>query len=331
MFVKDCCTSCAEMHAIVKEFKESKQMISRINKQISATLLLKIDKNTVYESGLFESRQKEYRSQTSQTFESCFQKVLDVLKAMYKNFKDGSPEVQREWKSQIAQIDKAFETSLKACVKRSLQDLSKAINGDSKTDPHSLFTVRIGLDRGVTYVPSMIELTHSLNLVAKEIINIVTHFPRIRNQNFDDAVKMLRQSMMEPSTSNLNASNSSSALNGTPNNAIGLNRSPSVKSMKKNTSNTTLVEKARLSAVKEATEATLLPVVESGLGETGGSAIGIGEAGGGVATVVKAAPTVKSYYEVISEDSDILKIVVQVITIYFVGLHIFLSDLLFWM
>ena len=116
---------------------------------------------------------------------------MTILRGMFKNFRDGSSEVQREWKSQINQIDKAFETSLKACVKRSLQDLSKAINGDSKTEPQSLFTVRILLEKGVNYAPSMIDLTHNLNIVAKEIINVVTFFPRLRSQNFDEMSETL--------------------------------------------------------------------------------------------------------------------------------------------
>ena len=191
MFVKDCCTSCQEMHAMVREFKEAKQVVTKISKQIGASSLLRIDKSVIYEGGLFETRQGEHRQQISQTFSTSFQKVMTILRGMFKNFRDGSPEVQREWKSQINQIDKAFETSLKACVKRSLQDLSKAINGDSKTEPQSLFTVRILLEKGVNYAPSMIDLTHNLNVVAKEIINVVTFFPRLRSQNFDEMSESL--------------------------------------------------------------------------------------------------------------------------------------------
>jgi dynein heavy chain len=67
-----------------------------------------------------------------------------------------------------------------------LQELSKAINGDSKTDPLSLFTVNILLEEmRVSYSPSMVNLTHSVNVVAKEVISIVTAIPRIRAQQFD--------------------------------------------------------------------------------------------------------------------------------------------------
>jgi hypothetical protein len=49
MYVKDCCTSCSDTHAVVKEFKESKLLIAKISKQIGSSLLLRIDKNQIYE------------------------------------------------------------------------------------------------------------------------------------------------------------------------------------------------------------------------------------------------------------------------------------------
>ena len=107
---------------------------------------------------------------------------------MYRNFKEGSPEVTREWRSQISQVDKSIEQALKQSVKRSLQELSRAINGDSKSDPQSLFTVNILLDQiRVSYSPSMVNLTHSVNIVAKDVISVVSAVPRIKGFNFDQS------------------------------------------------------------------------------------------------------------------------------------------------
>ena len=188
MYVKDCCTNCAEVYNIVKDFAECKKVINRITKSMTGTLLVRIDKNQIYEQGLFEQRQKDHRALITTQFEQGFQKILSTLKNTYKTFADGTPEVQREWKSQIAQIDKNIEQALKHAVKRSLQELSKAINGDSKSDPLSLFTVQIHLDiaNRVAYQPSMVNLTHNVNLIAKDIISIVTAVPRIRAQVFSN-------------------------------------------------------------------------------------------------------------------------------------------------
>jgi len=186
MYVRDCVTYCQEVHSVVREFKECKSTIDRITKQMGALLLLRVDKNQVYEEGVFESRQQEHREMLRNQYEGLFNRMMTLLKNIYRNFREGSTEVQREWRSQITQIDRQVEQSLKHAVKRSLQELSKAINGDSKTEPQTLFTVQIKLvDMRVTYIPSMVNLTHSVNIVAKEIISVITAVPRIRGQNFD--------------------------------------------------------------------------------------------------------------------------------------------------
>ena len=186
MYVRDCVSNCQDTHAIVKEFKECKNTVNRICRQMSSALLVKVDKNIIYEENVFETRQQEHRAQISSQFEAGFNKIMQLLKHIYKNFREGSAEVQREWRGQVANIDKLMESSLKHCVKRSLQELSKCINGDSKTEPQTIFTVRIVLEHSkVTYKPSMLNLTHSVNIVAKDIISVVTAVPRIRLQTFD--------------------------------------------------------------------------------------------------------------------------------------------------
>jgi hypothetical protein len=42
--------------------------------------------------------------------------------------------VQREWTHFVENVDRGVEESLRTTVKRSLQELSRAINGDAKTE-----------------------------------------------------------------------------------------------------------------------------------------------------------------------------------------------------
>ena len=270
LFVKDCCCSCQETHSIVKEFKESKIAIAKICRQIGASVLLRIDKNQIYEGGVFESRQKDHRTAVSTQFTTASQTVVSILRNIFKYFRDGSTEVQREWKSQINQIDKAFEVSLKSCVKKSLQDLSKAINGDLRSEPQSLFTVRILLENNnrVTYLPSMVNLTHSVNIVAKDIISAVASFLRIRSQNFD--------SEFPHKNGRTNSTYERTSFHG--GSIVGA-----------------VLSKARIAA---------LEIVNCYGSETGS------QLSGSFLTPQKVA--IKSYYEAISEDTDILRIVVLI-------------------
>ena len=49
IYAKDCCTNCHEVHTVVRDFKECKTSLRRIQKQITNTLLLRVDKNQIYE------------------------------------------------------------------------------------------------------------------------------------------------------------------------------------------------------------------------------------------------------------------------------------------
>jgi dynein heavy chain len=51
------------------------------------------------------------------------------MKSTYEVFKEDSLEVQREWLQFTEKIDKMVEQALRQTVKKSLQELSKAING----------------------------------------------------------------------------------------------------------------------------------------------------------------------------------------------------------
>ena len=80
IYVKDCCGSCQEAHAVVKEYKECKVSITRITKQISSALLLRVDKNQIYETGVFEKRQQAHRNAMFAQFEASFQKIMGTLR-----------------------------------------------------------------------------------------------------------------------------------------------------------------------------------------------------------------------------------------------------------
>jgi hypothetical protein len=75
---------------------------------------------------------------------------------------------------------------LKTAVKKSLHDLSRAINGDSKTDPIIMFSIQIyPQEMHLSYLPNMINLTQNVNHLAKDIINSIHTVGRIRAQVFD--------------------------------------------------------------------------------------------------------------------------------------------------
>jgi dynein heavy chain len=180
-YVKDCCNHCGEIHAIVRRYKEGKHKISRECRLTASLLLLRIDKNAIYDEGIFEAKQANHRTEVKRRFQQSHQNIKQELRDMFVNFREGTSEVQREWRELVKEVDREVEVSLRQTVKRSLQELSRAINGDAKSEPQTLFGVKIVLENSrIDYRPTMINLTHVVNIVAKELISTVAVVPRLR-------------------------------------------------------------------------------------------------------------------------------------------------------
>jgi dynein heavy chain len=76
----------------------------------------------------------------------------------------------------VRATDRRIEKALRQTVKRSLQELSKAINGDAKNEPHPLFKVNMVLDESkakVQFMPSMSDLSTMVKQMSKQSITTI--------------------------------------------------------------------------------------------------------------------------------------------------------------
>lgn len=77
--------------------------------------------------------------QAKQRLWQDFQEVQHTLAEMHTFFESDGEEVQREWVRFTARIDKKVQAVLHHAVKRSLQELNRLLNGDSKTEVLPVF------------------------------------------------------------------------------------------------------------------------------------------------------------------------------------------------
>jgi dynein heavy chain len=79
--------------------------------------------------------------------------------------------VHHEWFIFAEAVDKMVETALRQTVKRSLQELSRAINGDGKSEIYPLFNLNVTLDAAkVELRPSLQDLVHMVSSGSKVIV-----------------------------------------------------------------------------------------------------------------------------------------------------------------
>ncbi|POM79920.1 Dynein heavy chain, partial [Phytophthora palmivora] len=179
-YVADCRKHCETTYKIVQEFQENKDIVMKNCKMISGLMHIFIERNTIYDDGVFEAKQVIHRKTIEKQLREAYQTISNTMTATYEHFASGPPEVQREWNRFVERSDKMLEDALRQSVKKSLQELSKAINGDAKTDPRPLFRIHVVLeDNKVEFKPFMSDLTQMVNTVAKEIFNVISVVPRL--------------------------------------------------------------------------------------------------------------------------------------------------------
>jgi dynein heavy chain len=271
-FVPTCSVATIDAMKVVESYKKGMTLIDVTCRDIERTQLVLIEKNTVYEEGEFEAKQKSHREVVTRTLLKAQQTIKDTIESLRPSFADSkSPDVRREWQYLVKTIDRRVESSLRLTAKRSLQDMSRAINGDNRSEPQPLFKVSVVLDKVTQKIelsPTIITLTQMVNVISKKLLMVLKKIPRI----------------YDPNTVRLGFRSSSASQEAVP-------------------------------AAEAEAEA-----VSRGAGAADGDAAAAAaaaeeDAAAAAAAVVVAAPSkspLKSFYDVVSEDEDVLKVLVNI-------------------
>ena len=150
-------------------------------KTLASTSLISIDRNKTYEGLEFEKEQSEHRFLSQNVFSNCHKKILCELDHLFNQFYGCSIEVEREWDLHVSRIEDQIMVALNQSVKVSLRELTNVIDCPTNTgDTYSVFTSRVTLKNGkIECRPSMINITHAVNKLTKELIGICRFVPRL--------------------------------------------------------------------------------------------------------------------------------------------------------
>lgn len=110
-------------------------------------------------------------------YRHCFVTCLQIFEA-------DSEEVQREWVRYTQKVDKRMEEALRHTVKRSLQELSRLLNGDKKTEVQPIFHVTMVLEKSnkVELQPTLQSLFDMVHRVSRNLIAAIQVVPRVALQ-----------------------------------------------------------------------------------------------------------------------------------------------------
>ena len=180
-YCRQCRNHSQELHSLVMAFKENHAQITRLTGVIGETLLVKIESKVVYEEGRFEAVQEAHRTEVKEKLKTAHEEIKQLMDKSYHMFANDMEEIQREWQRYVVRIDRMVEDGLRGTVRKSLQEISRAINGDIRTEVHPIFRVNMTLEKDrVEFKPTMNSLTQMVNTVSKELITVVTIIPLLK-------------------------------------------------------------------------------------------------------------------------------------------------------
>eukprot|EP00842_Homolaphlyctis_polyrhiza_P005476 jgi/Hompol1/592/HPOL_005362-RA len=184
-FVKECRRHSHDVQKMVTEFLDADRRIQQNCSTISQTLLWQIENKRIYDLEAFESAQQRHQSVVRDKLSAIYQDIKSTLESTYEVFRNDGKEVYIHWVRYIESIDGKLEDALRSAVRRSLLEISKAINGEGKNrdgggEVHPLFKVNVVLEmQKVDFSPTLNRLEETVNKVARDMISTIMVIPRL--------------------------------------------------------------------------------------------------------------------------------------------------------
>ncbi|KAK3095642.1 hypothetical protein FSP39_017066 [Pinctada imbricata] len=179
-FVSDCRVNAAKVQAMVDDYKGANMDISAECVKISEMLLIKIDNRKVYENLEFDEEQARHRESTNAKLRSIHMEIVRTMKKTHEIFKGDGSEVQQHWIRYTEKMDRMVEEAFRLNIKWSLQELSKAINGDGKSAPNPLFRVKVCLQGDkVEFQPTLKQLATVIGSIGTQLTKSISEINRL--------------------------------------------------------------------------------------------------------------------------------------------------------
>lgn len=180
MFILPYRSNASKLKDIVDEYMASNKKIDKLCTAVEETLLIRVNAQRTYSLQEFQDSQSKRLEKAFKFVARCHKEVVYVMNQTYKTFKNDGLEVQQHWRRYTVSIDAKFENALLVCIKRSLQELSRAINGDGKTVPKPLLRVNVKLENSAVVLdPTFVAVTNYLFGLAEDLPSCLDGLKRI--------------------------------------------------------------------------------------------------------------------------------------------------------
>ena len=193
MFMADAGKFCAEVNKAVTLYKDTMRKVRQNLALVAETPVIKIVRKKVYADGEFAAAQKSHREETVARFKELHEEMRVALgKCFARLFAQDSEDVQREWRRVTRSLDDDLRESLRVAVKKSLQQLARALNGDKRTEVVPMFSAANMLkdDKAVKLAPDTQGIFDMVHEVSRELIGVVKEVSRLGPEDTEDGEEL---------------------------------------------------------------------------------------------------------------------------------------------
>ncbi|XP_066578473.1 dynein axonemal heavy chain 2 [Amia ocellicauda] len=186
LFITDCRLQASKVQLLVDQYQAASALVAQRCRHMAETLLVRVDGRRLYSDLDFCSEQQATREAQQQRLAQAHRDIVASLSRLYETFRADGPEVQQQWVSYTERMDGLVEEACRLCVKRSLQLLSRAVNGDGKSTPDPLFRVFLQLSQDappqvcpLEFSPSLHNLANIVTSISGQLVSTISIIKRL--------------------------------------------------------------------------------------------------------------------------------------------------------
>ncbi|RKP21179.1 hypothetical protein ROZALSC1DRAFT_20732 [Rozella allomycis CSF55] len=183
-FVKECRKHAHDVQKIVAEFMESSNKIQKSCENMSMLNMWSVENKKVYELSEFEEYINMHLNGIKSKLLKEYNNIKQIVESSFEVFKSDGREVYEQWMNYVTRIDLWVEEALRHLVRRSLIELSNALNGESRnheapSEIQALFKVEVVLKQKVEFNPSLQKLEEIVTRLSREFVSSISVIPRL--------------------------------------------------------------------------------------------------------------------------------------------------------
>ncbi|CAM6114547.1 unnamed protein product [Calypogeia fissa] len=183
-FLHDVRVKCHVVEATILQIEGSNKRITQYCVIISEYWLIKMEKKKVYDINDFEGKQANHREAARDRLQKTYNMIKDTISTSYEKCASESEDVKSKWEEYRRKVEVEMERALRSSVMRSLQELSRALSTEAKM-LNPVFNTLASLDKASGHVkisPSIQEILDIVQMVARELVAVISVVPRLRTQ-----------------------------------------------------------------------------------------------------------------------------------------------------